>query len=135
VIKESPALEVDELAHRHELLNGERETLTTQYLDAARGDPYENAHEKVERLDLDLCQVIEWKILDKEKMDDNTREELLNEFQQAHADRGLPFERDFERDEINFYSEPVAREYLQNALDGRTERANGQEKPEQEMDR
>ena len=135
VIKESPALEVDELAHRHELLNGERETLTTQYLDAARGDPYENAHEKVERLDLDLCQVIEWKIIDKEKMDDNTREELLNEFQQAHADRGLPFERDFERDEINFYSEPVAREYLQDALDGRTERANGQEKPEQEMDR
>lgn len=135
VIKESPALEVDELAHRHELLNGERETLTTQYLDAARGDPYENAHEKVERLDLDLCQVIEWKILDKEKMDDNTREELLNEFQQAHADRGLPFERDFERDEINFYSEAVAREYLQDALDGRTERANGQDKPEQEMDR
>lgn len=135
VLKQSPELEVDELAHRYELLNGERETLTTQYLDTARGDPYENAHEKVERLDLDLCQVIEWKIIDKEKMDDNTREELLNEFQQAHTDRGLPFERDFERDEINFYSEPVAREYLQNALDGRTERANGQEKPEQEMDR
>lgn len=63
----------------------------------------------------------------------NTREQLLDEYQQAHSDRGLSFERDFERGEISHLHDDAAREYLQEALQGRIERANGQEKQESEL--
>ena len=63
----------------------------------------------------------------------NTREQLLDEYQQAHSDKGLSFERDFERGEISHLPDDAAREYLQEALQGRIERANGQEKQESEL--
>ena len=51
-----------------------------------------------------------------------TRAELLDEFAKAHAERGLYFNRDYERDEIQALQPDKAREYLQNALEARTER-------------
>lgn len=51
-----------------------------------------------------------------------TMTELLDEFAKAHAERGLYFNRDYERDEIQALQPDKAREYLQNALEARTER-------------
>lgn len=128
-------MEVDDLVQLDKALDGERTALTTQYLDAARGDPYEQAHERVERLSLDLSQAIEWKIHDKERMGEDVRETLLNEYEKTHTERGLAFERDFERGEISGLSESSAREYLGAALEARTERASGKDEAKQELDR
>lgn len=53
-----------------------------------------------------------------------SQEVLLDEFAKAHADRGLQFEPG----EISTIPVENARDYLQEALEGRIERAHGQEK-------
>ncbi|MGL4928250.1 MAG: relaxase/mobilization nuclease domain-containing protein [Plesiomonas shigelloides] len=63
----------------------------------------------------------------------DAREVLLDEFEREHAERGLLFVRDFERGEISHLPDDAAREYLQEALQGRIERANGQERQEYEL--
>lgn len=82
-----------------------------------------------------MSQAIEWKIHDKERMGEDVREALLSEYEKTHTERGLAFERDFERGEISGLSESSAREYLGAALEARTERASGQDEAKQEMDR
>lgn len=51
-----------------------------------------------------------------------TKAESLDEFAKAHAERGLYFNRDYEQGEIQALQPDKAREYLQNALEARTER-------------
>lgn len=63
-----------------------------------------------------------------------SREALLDEFAKAHKDRGLHFERDAERREISTMPVENAREYLQEVLEYRIERASGQDTPEQDME-
>ncbi|HDT6013295.1 TPA: MobA/MobL family protein, partial [Raoultella ornithinolytica] len=56
-----------------------------------------------------------------------TRAELLDEFAKAHAERGLYFNRDYEQGEIQALQPDKAREYLQSALEARTERQQASE--------
>ena len=51
-----------------------------------------------------------------------TLDGLLDEYQQAHAERDLYFNREYEQKEISGLPIDKAREYLQDALDGRIER-------------
>lgn len=80
--------------------------------------------------------------VEKEKTDDahvdlaeqkNIKEILLDEFEKKHAARDLAFNREFERNEIKHLSDDGAREYLQEALNSRMERASTNEKTESEM--
>jgi chromosome segregation ATPase len=51
-----------------------------------------------------------------------TQEGLLDEYQQAHAERNLYFNRKHEQKEISGLPIDKAREYLQEGLEGRIER-------------
>ncbi len=57
-----------------------------------------------------------------------TLEGLLDEYQKAHAERDLYFNREFERQEIAGLSIETAREYLQDSLDSRLERQQARER-------
>lgn len=57
-----------------------------------------------------------------------TQEGLLDEYQQAHAERDLYFNRKHEQKEISGLPIDKAREYLQDALEGRIERQQARER-------
>nr|WP_281441134.1 hypothetical protein [Aeromonas veronii] len=57
-----------------------------------------------------------------------TQEGLLDEYQQAHAERNLYFNRKHEQKEISGLPIDKAREYLQDALEGRIDRQQARER-------
>ena len=57
-----------------------------------------------------------------------TLDGLLDEYQQAHAERDLYFNRKHEQKEISGLPIDKAREYLQDALEGRIERQQARER-------
>lgn len=57
-----------------------------------------------------------------------TQETLLDEYQQAHAELDLYFNREYEQKEISGLPIDKAREYLQDGLEGRIERQQARER-------
>ena len=57
-----------------------------------------------------------------------TQEGLLDEYQKAHAERDLYFNRQYEQKEISGLPIDKAREYLQEGLEGRIERQQVRER-------
>ena len=57
-----------------------------------------------------------------------TLDGLLDEYQQAHAERNLYFNRTHEQKEISDLPIDKAREYLQDGLEGRIERQQARER-------